>query len=237
MWTTLRIAFGAFALIGLIFLAAGIGIFLHTRQFVATALSTSALVTENVYRERHSSSSGTSWAFYPRVHFRTADGQEITMITNSGSSPPSYYVGEAVTILYDPRQPYRAEIRSFGDLWTSPLVFSGLGLIFLSIGAGPAIWWGLSARKNAWLQENGQRITAQITHVGLDTSLSVGGQHPYRISCQWLDPEANQMHLFKSRSIWFDPAKYIHGRTVEVLVDRKNPHRYVVVTDFLPKEV
>lgn len=228
---TLRLALGVFALVGLIFLAVGIGSFLHTRRFVATALSASGVVTENVWRN---SSNGVS---YPRIRFRTADGQEVTTITNTGSSPPSYNVNDAVTILYDPQQPYHALIRSFGELWMLPLVFSGLGLLFCSIAAVPAIWMGLSPRRNAWLHENGRRITAEITHVGLDTSLSADGQHPYRISCQWLDPADNRMHVFKSESIWFNPGKYIHGKTVEVLVDPKKPHRYVVVTDFLPKGV
>jgi Protein of unknown function (DUF3592) len=212
-------------------------IFLQTRRFVTTAVSTRGVVAENVWRENHSSNHGTSWAFYPRIRFRTADGQEITVITNTGSSPPSYRVNQAVTILYDPQQPYHAVIRSFGELWMLSVVFCGLGLVFCSIGAGAAIWKGLSARKNAWLHKNGQRITAEITHVGLDTSLTVNGEHPYRISCQWLDPAANQLHVFHSGSIWFNPRTYIHGKTVQVLVDPNNPHRYIVDTDFLPKVV
>jgi|HubBroStandDraft_6_1064221.scaffolds.fasta_scaffold113456_1 hypothetical protein len=235
---TLRLFIGLFAVVGLIFVSAGIGIFLHTRRFVATAVSVSGMVTENIWRLSPSSRRDTSSSvFYPRIRFRTDDGQDITTITNTGSYPPAHHINEAVTILYDPQQPYHAVIRSFAELWMLPLVFSGLGLLFLSIGAGPIVWKGLRIRKIAWLRENGRRITADITHVGLNTSLTVNGEHPYRILCQWLDPAVNQMHTFKSESIWFNPGQYIHGKTVEVLVDPTNPHRYLVVTDFLPRVV
>ena len=94
-----------------------------------------------------------------------------------------------------------------------------------------------SDRKNAWLHQNGRRIQAEITGVELDTSLTVNGANPYRILCQWLDPAKNEMHVFHSGHIWYDPTNYITGKTLEVLVDPNNPHRYTVETSFLPKVV
>jgi hypothetical protein len=55
--------------------------------------------------------------------------------------------------------------------------------------------------------------------------------------CQWLDPATNQMHIFHSANIWFDPTNFIPGKTLEVLLDANNPHRYLVETSFLPKVV
>src|SRR5713226_7874595 len=52
----------------------------------------------------------------------------------------------------------------------------------------------------------------------------------YRIVCQWLDPAKNEMHIFNSANIWFDPTNYIPGKTIEVLVDPNNPRRYAVET-------
>ena len=78
---------------------------------------------------------------------------------------------------------------------------------------------------------------AEITRVELNTSLVVNGANPYRIECQWLDPARNEMHIFHSANIWFDPTNYIPGKTIEVLVDPDNPRRYAVETAFLPKVV
>jgi hypothetical protein len=40
--------------------------------------------------------------------------------------------------------------------------------------------------------------------------------------------------VFKSANIWEDPTPHV-GQTVDVLVDRYDPKRYVVPLDFLPR--
>jgi hypothetical protein len=45
------------------------------------------------------------------------------------------------------------------------------------------------------------------------------------------------MCIFHSANIWFDPSNYIPGKTLGVLIDPNNPHRYLVETSFLPKVV
>lgn len=96
--------FGIFAVVGLGLLVRGIFAVQHTRHFLHTAVSVLGVVTENVWRGARDSNNRISWAFYPRIRFRTADGQEITFITNTGASPPCYRLNEPVTILYDPQQ-------------------------------------------------------------------------------------------------------------------------------------
>lgn len=233
---TVRLIFGIFAVVGLGLLIGGVVSFQHTRRFLATAVSVPGVVTENVWREERSNNR-TTWTFYPRIRFRTADGQEISFISNSGSSPPSYRVNEPVTILYDPQQPYHAYIQSFSALWLLPTILCGLGAVFCSFGLVAVAWAALTARKNVWLEQNGRRIQAEFTRVELNTSVEVNGANPYRIVCQWLDPASNQMHIFHSANIWFDPTNFIPGKTLEVLLDANNPHRYLVETSFLPKVV
>lgn len=49
------------------------------------------------------SSSGThnrGYTYYPIVSYRTQDGRAVTFRDNIGSNPPSYDVGETVTVLY-----------------------------------------------------------------------------------------------------------------------------------------
>jgi uncharacterized membrane protein YqjE len=232
---TLRLFFAIFTIVGLGLLIGGIFAIQHTRRFLATAVSAPGEVKEIVWQESQSSNNSRGGSFYPRISFRTADGQEISFITSTGSTPPAYRVNEPVTILYDPQQPYHAYIRSFTDLWLLPTILCPMGLIFCSFGVVAAIWKVKNARKDDWLKHNGRRIQAEFKGVELNTSLRVNGSSPYRLKCQWLDPATNKMHVFHSANIWFDPTNYVSGKTLDVLLDPENPHRYLVETSFLPE--
>jgi hypothetical protein len=234
---TTRLIFGIFFVIGVGVFAGGIYSIQQTRRFLRTAVETRGVVTEIVWRESLSRSRGSSWSSYPRFRFSTSDGQEIDIVSDTGSSPPSYRVNEPVTILYDPQQPNHASIKSFSELWMLSVILCGLGAVFSSFGIVAVVRKALGSRKNDWLQQNGRRIQAEITRVELNTSLVVNGANPYCIECQWLDPARNEMHIFHSANIWFDPTNYIPGKTIEVLVDPDNPRRYAVETAFLPKVV
>jgi hypothetical protein len=148
---------GIFGLAGVVFLGAGIGIFVQTYRFVATAVSAAGVVTENVWRA-HSSIRGAG-AFFSRVRFRTAEGQQITVVMNTGFNPPAHQINEAVPVLYDREHPQHAAIRSFGELWTLPLVDSILGFVFCSICAGAWIWKDLITRRGSrkMRREHGSR--------------------------------------------------------------------------------
>jgi len=108
-------------------------------------------------------------------------------------------------------------------------------MVFCSFGVVAAAWKVATARKNAWLEQNGRRIQAEFTRVELNTSVRINGTSPYRLVCQWLDPTSNKMHVFHSANIWFDPTDYVPGQTLDVLLDPENPHRYLVKTTFLPE--
>ena len=234
-----RLVFSIFFVVGLGLLIGSYFTYRHTRRFLETAIPVPGVVVENVYRESSSSSNhGPSWSYYPHVHFQTTDGHDIDFVSNTGSSPPSYSVNERVTVLYDPQQPEKASLNSFGSLWASTIILVSLGVAFTGPGVGFMIWKRASDQKSAWLHENGRRIQAEITGVELNTSLQVNGANPFRIICQWLDPGRNEMHVFHSCNIWYDPSGFVQGKkTLDVLVDPNNPHRYLVETSFLPKVV
>lgn len=230
-----RLVFGIFTVVGLALLTGGVLSIQHTRRFLATAVSVPGVVKEIVWQESPSSNNHRRGSFYPRISFRTTDGQEISFIANIGSNPPSYRVNDPVTIVYDPQQPFHANIRSFTGLWLLPTILCPMGLVFCSFVVVAAICKSLNARKNAWLEQNGRRIQAEFTGVERDTSVRVNGSCPYRLVCQWLDPATNKMHVFRSAHIWFDPTNYVPGKTLDVLLDPENPHRYLVETSFLPE--
>jgi hypothetical protein len=233
---TVRIVLGIFALLGAGLLAGGIYSFWRTRQFLRTAETAEGSVVQLSWQQS-SGRHGPSWTAYPQIRFQTAEGRSILFFASVGSNPPSYAAGQPVKVLYDPQNPYHAEIDSFGQLWTLSIVFTGLGLFFSAPQAVLVVWQRASARKRDWLRQNGRRIQAELVHVGQNTSLTVNGAHPYRITCQWLDPGTNQMHVFHSGNFWYNPRQFLHAKTLEVLIDPANPHRYSLETSFLPKEV
>jgi hypothetical protein len=76
--------------------------------------------------------------YYPLVEFCLPDGQKKTVQLGSGSWPPAYEKGEAVTVLYDVERPINARIKSTGGtvmMWFLPMLMGGMGVLFLAIAA------------------------------------------------------------------------------------------------------
>ncbi len=230
----LRWLFLIFAIAGLGLIVGGVYVVRSTRRFVARADQAAGVVIENVWRES-SSSRGRSGAYYPRIRFRTRAGRDLEFLSSSGASPASYREGEGVEVLYDPADPSNASINSFWSLWLGAVLLLGLGVIFSSIGVIPLALMRRKRILGEWLRANGQRIQSAFERVELDHSITVNGSHPYRIVSQWLNPLTNQVHVFHSGSIWYDPEKYISGTEIGVWIDPQNPKRYVMETSFLPR--
>lgn len=230
-----RWIFLLFAFAGIVLLAVGVYTARSTRRFLATAESAAGVVIENVWRYSSSSNGGNSGTYHPRVRFRTRTGQDMEFVSNTGSMPAAYRQNEAVTIVYDPEDPAHASINGFWSLWLGTVIATGLGIVFALVGIVSLAWMRRQRRMKEWLRANGQQIQTNFERVELDTSLTVNGSHPYRIISQWLNPRTNQIHVFKSESIWYDPAKYIGGGMIGVWIDPNDPKRYAMETGFLPQ--
>ena len=73
--------------------------------------------------------------YYPVVEFVASDGKRRSVQLSEGSSSPQYEVGEEVTVLYDPKHPLEARIKSFGSsalMWILPGITGILGVAFLA---------------------------------------------------------------------------------------------------------
>ena len=226
----MRIVAVVFLIVGIVLLAGGFIAYRHVNGFVQTAAVANGVVTANVRALRIHGD-----MFYPRIRFRTADGQDISFISNLGTRPPTYNIGDSVTVLYDVSDPHRASVRSLLGIWVLPMILGTLGFVFSSVGGILLAVKIGAARTNARLRQNGLRIQAQLTQVVLNRAVRVNGMHPYRILCQGFDPVTNSNRVFQSANVWVDPAPYVTGRTLDVLIDRDRPRRYLVDTAFLPK--
>lgn len=176
---------------------------------------------------------GSKGSSFPVVEFQAGD-ERITFKSRMGSSPPSFHAGESVAVLYDPLDPQRATIQSFGQMWGPSIVSGLLGAVFTAIPSGILIGRMRRRKLDAWLRQYGQRVATQFDRVERNTSVRVNGAHPYRIFSQGQNPFTAQVEIFHSYNLWSDPSPYVHDRSIDVLIDPNNPKRYWLDTGFLP---
>lgn len=173
----------------------------------------------------------------PTVSFMTLDGTLGEYHSSTCSTPPSFDIGERVALYYDPQRPERAHIDSFEQNWIGSLIVGGIGSVFLAIGLLFVLPPLLAKRRAAELRGSGTAVQAEVVDVELNGSLSINGRNPYRIVAQWLNPQTNKLHVFRSENLWFDPGPYINESLVTVMLDPSNPKRYSMDTRFLPELV
>lgn len=219
-----------FAVVGLALLIGGLFVYKNSSEFLLSAVSTQGTVV-GLVQNRNSD----SVSYYPVVKFIAGDGQAIEFTSSAGGNASAHPVGSRVEVVYSPRDVTEVKIKSFFALWGGALVMVLLGVAFVSVGGIIFLLGILRTRKKAYLQKNGIAVEAQLRSVELNNRLSVNGEHPFVIVCQWLNPVTRQLHLFKSESIWFDPSSYIEQDAIKVLMEKDNPKKYYVDISFLPQ--
>jgi len=126
--------------VGLLFFAIGIAVmfgsvvsFVKRRQHLANSVSKVGTVTA------FATGMGRSgYLYFPLIQFKIPSGQTISFQSSFGNSRMAYAIGQQVEILYDARDPYKAEIDTLTSLWFVPgcMLVMGLGFatggIFLS---------------------------------------------------------------------------------------------------------
>ncbi|MGH7508909.1 MAG: DUF3592 domain-containing protein [Gemmatimonadales bacterium] len=231
----LRLISGVFSTVGVGMLVGSFFVLANTRSFIAEADEADGKVIA-LDRSYSSSSSGSrsSSTYRPVVEFTSATGKRIEFTSSVGSNPPSHRVGEPVTVLYHPADPYNARIKSSLQLWFGVLIVFGLGLVFATIGLGMIFVRKRGRKRAEWLKQHGRRVRTSFTGVELNQSLRVNGRSPYKIVSQAADPATNGVRVYQSENIWFDPSEYIKSETIEVLVDPNNPKKYFMDISFLP---
>lgn len=79
--------------------------------------------------------------YYPVVEYVSSNGKSHTIQLAEGSNPPSYEIGDEVTVLYEPEHPLDVRIKSFESntlLWVLPGITGIIGISFLV--AVLAVW-------------------------------------------------------------------------------------------------
>lgn len=228
---TIKVLKYGFTLIGLSLLMGALLMIWRTQAFIDRALKAQGTVVRLV--ESRSDKGSTLYA--PVVQFVTELDQQIEITSSSSTNPPSYTVGESVTVLYLSEDPHDASLTKFFDLWGGPMIVGILGGVFGSIGGGFFLFGWLRRRKEAYLTQHGVAIDTEFQSVELNKSVRVNGRHPFRVVTQWLNPETSKLHIFTSANLWFDPTRFIQTRRITVFIEKDNPRRYFVDLSFLPE--
>ncbi|RIV23781.1 DUF3592 domain-containing protein [Fibrisoma montanum] len=123
--------FGLFALIGTIFLIVAYVSWQSSQRIIRTGIETKGVVIDNRYNIDRQGRTTSSMA--PVVQFRTADGTPVTYYSQTYTSPPSFDIGQTITLWYLPDNPQEPVLEGIDGLLL-PLIFGIMGTIFSLIG-------------------------------------------------------------------------------------------------------
>lgn len=223
------IIFYVFAVIGSLLLAAALYLYQDKQAFFKKAEVVQGTVTE-LLRSR----SDKSIMYRPVVEFETKSGKKAEFTSSVASNPASYNVGEKVEVLYDPVNPAKADINGFSALYLGPLILGIIGTVFILISFISILFRHLKQKKTKYLLDNGKRIVTKFENVQLNSDIKVNNRNPFLICSRWLNPNTNELHIFKSEDIWFDPTEFIKTEEIKVIIDPNDPKKYLMDTSFLP---
>lgn len=148
-----------------------------------------------------------------------------------------FYEGKEIDIYYDKNNPNEIGVKSLDLLF---LIFPGIGLIFLIIGATGLLVKINKKRRKKKLKVYGEKVEANYRETTLNTIYSVNNVHPYNIICEWNNPTDNKKYIFKSENLWTNPEIMIAEKNIQtfpVYIDRKNKKKYIVDVDILTENV
>jgi hypothetical protein len=102
----------------------------HTKIFLSHSLKAAGVIVENVRIQNGSGQAGgdAQTTFAPVFRFTAHDGQSYMVTSGTSTNPPSFAVGQQVTVLYLDGDPGGAKIDSIGQLWGFSIAF-GIGSV------------------------------------------------------------------------------------------------------------
>lgn len=209
-----------FGLIGLVLIGAAAAVYFADRR-----VTTDALRAEGIVVELMRSGKG----YKPLVHIQV-EGRTHEILGTVSSSPPSFSVGDRVDVLYPPGNPAAGVIDSFMERYFVPVLLTGLGAIFGSIGLVFGIVRFVSARRRARVFSLGLPAKAKVVAIELDRTMSVNNRHPWRARAEFQDSVRRETRSALSHRIWDDPRPhYPPGAeiTVYYIPDEPNSHAFV----------
>lgn len=220
-----------FAMIGFLMLFGG-GLWAHS----VSNFKERAILVEGEVIDLVSRSGSDSTTYAPKYRFVVNEQQVYTVVSRSSSNPPAYDIGEKVPVLYDPADPMDARIDGFLGLWFGPTLLAGMGTVFALVSLIPAVLYWRRRNNVNYLMRQGMPVMAEFQRVESDDGDKKGNTVFYIIA-RWHEKEVNQMHVYRSEALGFDPSEFLSPKQlITVLVHRQKPDVYFVDTSFLPQQ-
>ena len=221
MGKTEKIVFGLFALIGAILIIVGIIMQKNNSEFLETAESTNAEITD--IATSHDSDGDVHHSVFVKfeVDGETYEGQ-------LGQYDSGMYVGKEVTVYYNPDNPHNFKGSNSGFVGYFMIIFAS---IFFLIGIIPLFLSGKKSKKNNAIKQTGTLINAEIDNVFLDTSYRVNGRCGYKLTAHATLPNSDKIYTFESNRTWSNIKAAIETHsitTVPVYVDLNDTTQYYV---------
>ena len=179
--------------------------------------------------------------FVPVIEFTGPTGQKFRFSGPSNYEEPAYAAGANVKVIYDPRNPYKAEINNNGDWWSKPLIIVVAGVLLLVLTT-IIILEPFSPKTDEEQVDKQSRRTRPIEHVcvtGLITDIkALDGEQAgkYALVVRAMRPGANSYEEFLSPPLPFQPAPETVGRRIEVGFDPNISSYYRVDLDSVTSE-
>ena len=111
---------------------AGVSALVTQRRTRAASASAVGVVVE---LQKQVANPGSGGVYCPTIEFSTPSGEIVRFDSSYGTMPASHKVGQAVKVLYDPKEPHTAEIDSGLSNWLVPgcLLAFAAGAFFFSV--------------------------------------------------------------------------------------------------------
>lgn len=98
-------------------------LYIGTQSFLADGVSTQGIVVgHNVYND----SDGTDYTV--RIGYHDLTGHSYTTDSSFHAATPQYAIGDALKVVYNPKNPSEATVLSFWDLYLWPFIFGVLAV-------------------------------------------------------------------------------------------------------------
>jgi hypothetical protein len=158
----------------------------------------------------------------PIVEFKPKGKPRARVTATVGNSSSDYAIGQRVNVYYDSSDPSDALIDSFTEIWFFPIMFNGMGFMWLA-GGLPCLLVGRS-RQRARDRVRRDGLHSPGTVVDVTKRVYKNTAH-YTAIVQALDPATGAMERFESDS---GSNPNLLGRPATVHLEAQPPHRYFV---------
>lgn len=214
------LVFSIFLIVGIVFVAVGIGVLYSGIRFRKNAVETRAVITDI---QTHRSGDDTHHSVWVEYEYDGKVYKDVRLNEyNSGM-----YTGKEITILVDPKNPQKASTE-YGLIFAGG-VFLLMGVIFSCVGIIPIIVGIKRSSLQKQLIAGGRSIFAKVESITHNTSYRVNGRSPYVVYCTYQDEYKGVVYRFKSDNIWQNPEYFLQpGSDVRVYVNGEDYSKYYV---------